>query len=148
METIGEKLRSSRDSLTREGQELLLAGRRFGDLVQQEALGWRTYLRDRALTTVSEVRALPSSVEARLLTRATARLDRLERTLEDRLALLADEVGATAPPLEDYEALTARDIVARLDALPPESVRAVMAFEQAHKGRTTVLRAAQERLVA
>lgn len=148
METFAEKVRSSRDSLAREGQELLFAGRRFGDAIRDEADGWRTYVRDRAVSAVSDVRALPVHLESRLLSRASARLDRLERSIEERLALLAEGPVEPEPPLEGYEALTAKDIVSRLDTLEPEAVRALIAFEQAHKGRTTVLRAANERLAA
>ena len=149
MESFAEKLRSSRDSLSREGQALLGAGRRFGEAVQEEALGWRSYVRDRATSAVGEVRMIPARFEARVLTGATERLDRVERALEERLRLLGDGVAeVSGPPIEDYESLTARDIVAKLEELPPEAVQAVLAFERAHKGRTTVLRAASEKLAA
>jgi len=149
MESFAEKLRSSRDSLSREGHALLGAGRRFGEVVQEEAVGWRAYARDRAVGAVGEARSLPARLEARVLSEATERLDRVERALEERLRLLGDGAAEPGePPIPDYESLTARDIVARLEELTPEGVEAVLAFERAHKGRTTVLRAAQDRLAA
>jgi len=42
-------------------------------------------------------------------------------------------------PIEDYESLAASHVVDRLPTLDPGELRAVQAFEQAHRGRRTVL---------
>ncbi len=146
MESFATRARKSRESLLREGEEVLSAGRRFGQAVRQEAFGWRDYLRTRALVAGKDVRALPNRLEERVLGAVDTRLGRLDGRVRERLRLLRDGApAAEAPPLPDYEALTAKDIVSRLEKLEPARARAVYEFERAHKGRATVLKAAQQR---
>lgn len=57
-------------------------------------------------------------------------------------------VAAVVPPLSNYDELSAKDIVARLERLSDEKTAAVHAYELATKKRATVLRAAELRLAA
>ncbi len=43
------------------------------------------------------------------------------------------------PPFEDYDDLAATEVIARLEGLDTEALRAVRAYEQAHRNRRTVL---------
>ena len=45
----------------------------------------------------------------------------------------------TELPIEDYESLAASHVVDRLATLTPAELRAVRAFETAHRGRRTIL---------
>jgi hypothetical protein len=47
--------------------------------------------------------------------------------------------GRADLPIEDYESLASSQVVDRLPTLTPEELRAVQAFETAHRGRRTVL---------
>ena len=51
----------------------------------------------------------------------------------------------TAEPLRNYDALSARDVVTKLQRLPAPQATAVLRYEKARKKRATVLRAARER---
>ena len=42
-------------------------------------------------------------------------------------------------PLEDYESLAASHVVARLDRLSPDELVQIREFEEAHRGRRTIL---------
>ena len=42
-------------------------------------------------------------------------------------------------PLEDYESLAASHVVARLDRLSPAELVQIREFEEAHRGRRTIL---------
>lgn len=53
-----------------------------------------------------------------------------------------------APPIGNYDELSAKEIVARLERLTDEKTAAVLAYENATKKRATVLRAAEQRLAA
>jgi hypothetical protein len=47
--------------------------------------------------------------------------------------------AADALPIAEYESLAASQVVARLESLTADELRAVQAFEVAHRGRRTVL---------
>lgn len=47
--------------------------------------------------------------------------------------------GADALPLEDYESLAASHVVARLTRLSPHELEQIRRFEEAHRGRRTIL---------
>jgi hypothetical protein len=55
---------------------------------------------------------------------------------------------AAALPIPDYDAQTAKDIVAELSRLSADAAKAILEYEKAHKARATVIRAAEQRLVA
>jgi hypothetical protein len=46
---------------------------------------------------------------------------------------------AERPPFEDYERLAATEVIARLERLGLEELRAVRAYEQRHRNRRTIL---------
>jgi hypothetical protein len=50
-----------------------------------------------------------------------------------------DAAAAAGLPFEDYESLPASYVVARLERLDRAELEAVGAFEEAHRGRRTVL---------
>jgi hypothetical protein len=50
-----------------------------------------------------------------------------------------DAAPAAVLPIEDYESLPASYVVARLQHLEPAELETVRAFEEAHRGRRTVL---------
>ncbi len=50
-----------------------------------------------------------------------------------------DLAPAAGLPFEDYESLPASYVVARLERLDPAELEMVRAFEEAHRGRRTVL---------
>ncbi len=61
----------------------------------------------------------------------------------------ASPSSTNAPvPFGGYDTMTAKDILARLRQLPDEDVTAVLDYERAHKKRSTVLKAVQQRLAA
>jgi hypothetical protein len=65
-------------------------------------------------------------------------------TRRDLGALDADEL-----PIKRYPSLTQQPAIAAIKKLEqPEDVRAVIAYEQAHKNRASVISAAQTRLAA
>jgi hypothetical protein len=47
--------------------------------------------------------------------------------------------SAEHPPFEDYDRLAATEVIARLERLAAEELRAVRAYEQRHRNRRTVL---------
>ncbi len=91
-------------------------------------------------------------------------LKTIETRIQDRIVFLdtivgpqlpADTLTSSAPkaangngrpPLTGYDELSAKDVVTRLERLSDDKAAAVLAFEQAHKKRATILRAAELRL--
>ncbi len=59
-----------------------------------------------------------------------------------------DEALADAAtlPIEDYDQLAARQVVDRLDALQPDELRAVRAYESSNRHRQTILRRIEQLL--
>ena len=55
---------------------------------------------------------------------------------------------ANAEPLRNYDALSARDVVAKLQRISAPKADAVLQYEKAGKNRATVLRAARQRVAA
>ena len=76
------------------------------------------------------------------INRLDKELERLNRKLD---AQLKDKQLA-AIPLENYEDLTAKEIIAQLNVLHENGLKAVEAFESAHSQRKTVLREVESRL--
>jgi hypothetical protein len=89
-----------------------------------------------ALDVVNPPRPVPSpaATARRLPTEPAEAVDELDEELADD-----DDAAAAALPIEEYESLAASHVVARLGALTSEELRAVRAFEAAHRGRRTVL---------
>jgi hypothetical protein len=53
-----------------------------------------------------------------------------------------------AAPIRDYDQLTAKDVATRIQKLSGPQAEAVLDYERARKKRTTVIRAAEQRLAA
>lgn len=51
----------------------------------------------------------------------------------------AQRAEAQALPIPDYDELSASQVVERLDGLPVDELAAVRAYEEAHRGRRTIL---------
>ena len=51
-------------------------------------------------------------------------------------------------PIRNYDQLTARDVVSRIQRLSGPKATAVLEYERARKKRATVIRAAEQRLSA
>ncbi|MFO0694338.1 MAG: hypothetical protein U0230_12330 [Polyangiales bacterium] len=58
----------------------------------------------------------------------------------------AKEPAPAKAPLTGYDDLSAKEIVARLERVSDDKAAAVLAYEQAHKKRATIVRAAEQRL--
>ncbi|NLY94634.1 MAG: hypothetical protein GXY23_11475 [Myxococcales bacterium] len=93
--------------------------------------------------------------EKKVLTSVLDALRELETRIEKRLELLGGDFAAVeaaseaaALPIPDYDAQTAKDIVAELSRLSADAAKAILEYEKAHKARATVIRAAEQRLVA
>ncbi len=101
----------------------------------------------------SEVEAPVSTL--RLLAQVAARQGRTElQRLCDDIRTQPVEGDAQSPaapptpalPIDDYDSRTAVQIVALLDGLAPDELRAIRAHEAAHRGRRTVLARIDQRL--
>jgi len=110
----------------------------------------------------------PEAVETSVLQSARGLLERAQTRLDERLDQAAKPVsakpaskskaakpkGAKAPlrkgeiPLRNYDKLTAKDVVSRLQRLSGPQATAVLDYERARKKRATVIRAAEQRLGA
>lgn len=140
-------------------------GQLFGAF-RAEADAWQAYLRARRELAGDEVRQLMSArvIEERLLSSVRRGLSEMEGQVGERLDKLSEATPARLVkqngkgtkhdgkrkrlPIADYESLTAKDIVARLDALSPTEVKALYDHERRTKQRRTVLRAAKQRIAA
>jgi ferritin-like metal-binding protein YciE len=70
--------------------------------------------------------------------RSAARTTRRKATTARR-----PRIGKTQPPLSDYDSLTASEVVGRLAEFTQEQLKATVAYERAHRKRTTVIERAQ-----
>jgi len=128
------------------GQQLIRAGR-------DEAEQWAAFAQDTRDAAVGELRLalLPGGVERRMLTRLMVGLDGIEGRVESRLTELESRAALMAAqpasvPFRGYDELTAKQVTARLAKLGQNAVQQVAEYEQAHKARATVLKAAKARL--
>ena len=128
------------------------AARQFGSAVATEAAAWRTFAGDRRQRASTEARDLLSArgVERRVLGRLDAALSGASERLRTRLAHVSAEASKAPPvdataaePIRGYDGLTAREVIAELSSLPATRRERVIAYEQAHKARATVIRAAR-----
>ena len=132
--TLGEAAKQTRE-----------AASDYVAFVAGEGVRWRHFVRRRKQALQS------AAVERALLVQLHQALAGLQQHVGRRVAELDRPTlvgGSASPPLGDYESMTARELVAALSDLDDEGCRAVEAYEQAHKQRVTVLRAAQKRLAA
>jgi len=126
------------------------------DRVERQALTTRKALRPESV----EMTVLGSAKD--LLNKAQSRVDeRLEQAAKPaapakapkaRRAAKARPAKASAKPadapLRNYDQLTAKDVVNRVQRLSGPKATAVLEYERARKRRATVIRAAEQRLSA
>jgi hypothetical protein len=95
--------------------------------------------------------------ERRLLSGVLETLRELDARIQRRLELLelvevdspeGEAQASGALPIEDYDDYTAKEIIAELAELSADAAKAILAYEKAHKARATVIRAAEQKLVA
>ena len=65
-----------------------------------------------------------------------------------RKATPASRKADDAAPIRNYDKLTAKDVVARIQRLSPPQASALLDYEQGRKNRATVIRAAKQRAAA
>lgn len=119
-----------------------------------------------ALTTREALK--PEAMEATVLGSARDLLERAQSRVDQRLEQAAKPVAAKAArkpqpakpkavkptpkkgqaPLRNYDQLTAKDVVSRVQRLSGPQATAVLEYERARKKRATVIRAAEQRLGA
>lgn len=116
-----------------------LVQERFGRQLKQ-LRSLENELRDRAEKIAAEVR--PQVVErVPALAPVLDRVEELVKTVDGRLqGWLAGAAAHAAAPIAGYDALSAKDVVAKLAGLDAATLQAVRAYEAAHKNRVTVLR--------
>lgn len=132
-------------TLEQAAQQTRAATADYVSFVATEGLRWKHFVQQRKEAIRS------AAVERALLVQLHQALEGLQQQVERRVAELDRPTlagGSTSPPLGDYEAMTARELVDALSELDADTCRAVEAYEQAHKQRVTVLRAARRRLAA
>jgi len=105
------------------------------------------------------------AIEQQIWQRAEGLVDRVKPEISSRFPALSpvvDRVGdairtvdarlhqgrAGGAPIADYDALNVKQVITKLAALNADQLRAVRAYEVAHKNRVTVLRAVDEHLAA
>ncbi len=142
-------------------------------LAHQEAETWQAPARE--LTADLQTRAMTwlgrqswqsvKALERRMLAGIHGALEAAASGVGEKVAALegtpsdtTDEAGeapvseqayaADGPPLDGYEEMTAKAIIAEMPELDGETCRAILEFEEANKARTTVLRAARDRVAA
>jgi hypothetical protein len=146
----------------------------FQKALHKEALDWQGVMlrtRDSYMAAAAERRermerqavsareALkPGTVETTVLQSTHDLLERAQRRVDARLgqgANAASKPKATKPgakpgqsPMRNYDQLSAKDLVTRVQKLSAPQVTAVLDYERGRKKRATVIRAAEQRLAA
>ena len=135
------------------------------------ALEERLRLAERQAVSTREA-LKPGAVETTVLRSARGLLERAQSRVDERLDQTAKPAPKAAPkpkaakakpakakpakasskqgetPLRNYDKLTAKDVVSRLQRLSGPQATAVLDYERARKKRATVIRAAEQRLSA
>jgi hypothetical protein len=128
------------------------------------ALEERLRLAERQAVSTREA-LKPGAVETTVLQSARGLLERAQSRVDERLDQTAKPAAPKAAPkakakaakaspkqgqipLRNYDKLTAKDVVSRLQGLSGPQATAVLDYERARKKRATVIRAAEQRLGA
>lgn len=126
------------------------------------ALEERLRLAERQAVSTREA-LKPGAVETTVLRSARGLLERAQSRVDERLDQTAKPAAPKAAPkakaakaspkqgqipLRNYDKLTAKDVVSRLQRLSGPQATAVLDYERARKKRATVIRAAEQRLSA
>ena len=126
------------------------AATKLGKFARGEAKTWANYIRSTSpelnMAAMPTPDLSPAELERSLLTRLVVTLEALLERAHARLEAL--DGRGDALPLEEYETMTARSILAELDELDDASCRAIRSFEAKNKKRRTVLKALDQRLAA
>lgn len=148
----------------------------FGRACRHEALDWadlsiktkqayvkafQARLSDLETAAQNAQQALePKALQARLLKTTSEVLDDAQQRVGARLEQAKTPVLKVAPkatarpsrkktgraPIRNYDQLTAKDVVGRIQRLSGPQATAVLDYEQSRKNRATVIRAAKQRL--
>lgn len=162
MNTVTAKLQDSRAHLGREARVFVSSTRRAGaafavdtqhatsqlaGVAREEVGQWTAYVASqlRALRPPELPKPDLGKLEHELWSGVLHVLDLAHGRVARRLAQLGD---GEVLPLAEYDTLSARAIVSKLDALSSAECATVLAFEQSHKKRATVLRALEHKLAA
>jgi len=126
------------------------------------ALEERLRLAERQAVSTREA-LKPGAVETTVLQSARGLLERAQSRVDERLDQTATPAAPKAAPkakavkappkqgqipMRNYDKLTAKDVVSRLQRLSGPQATAVLDYERARKKRATVIRAAEQRLSA
>jgi len=126
------------------------------------ALEERLRLAERQAVSTREA-LKPGAVETTVLRSTRGLLERAQSRVDERLDQAAKPAAPKAAPkakaanvspkqgqipLRNYDKLTAKDLVSRLQRLSGPQATAVLDYERARKKRATVIRAAEQRLSA
>lgn len=87
----------------------------------------------------------PGTVETTVLRSAHDLLERAQGRVDQRLGQRAKKGPS---PLRNYDQLTAKDVVNRVQRLSAPQTTALLDYERGRKKRATVIRAAEQRLAA
>jgi hypothetical protein len=128
---------------------------------------WFDHVEHQALTARESLK--PQVVETSVLESAHSLLERAQNRVEERLRQATEPAKPMRPaavrtakkpkaprtaeerevaPLRNYDQLSARDLISRVQRLSPPQATAVLDYERARKRRATVIRAAEQRLAA
>jgi len=164
-EAFGDEIASAAGKLVNStGRSATTLGRAF----RKEAINWRDLVIKTQDAYVEALKAQLNSLEGRAASvlealRPTALETRVLRTSHDLLGSAQNLVDgrletATATkakpatrkagrsPIRNYDQLTAKDVVARIQRLSGQQATALLDYEQTRKNRATVIRAAKQRL--
>lgn len=126
------------------------------------ALEERLQLAERQAVSTREA-LKPGAVETTVLRSTRGLLERAQSRVDERLDQTAKPAAPKAAPkakaakaspkqgqipMRNYDKLTAKDVVSRLQRLSGPQATAVLDYERARKKRATVIRAAEQRLSA
>ena len=162
---FGDEITSAAGKLVNgTGRSATTLGRAF----RKEAINWRDLVIKTQDAYVEALKAQLNSLEGRAASvlealRPTALETRVLRTSHDLLGSAQNLVDgrletATATkakpatrkagrsPIRNYDQLTAKDVVARIQRLSGQQATALLDYEQTRKNRATVIRAAKQRL--
>jgi hypothetical protein len=140
----------------------------LGQAVQSEILGLGQYGLGALIDSVSELEERRANAEAllgvlytaelearvlqlvgELLTQVQAQIDKLApQSSAKNPSKAAKKSKAGGAPLRNYDQLTARDVVDRLQRLSGPRASEVLSYEKSRKNRATVIRAAKQRVGA
>ena len=119
-------------------------------LTQQQVDTTKATLQEKAQQSGDKAKALsllakPTNVEKLVLEAVKSFLTKINAQIDTRLTT---SEKANAEPLRNYDTLSARDVVAKLQRISAPKADAVLQYEKAGKNRATVVRAARQRVAA